>query len=593
MKRISLHLILNIGIITGLAFLSPNRALAVCAPTNLPAGVTCDICAPDIPGLGVDCNAATSAPIGFPSLADAVDNALPGEVICIADQTREPPIPTLPADPTVLDLPLCPDGTTIARPAHVMISQAFGAPFLDSVSGLIIAGCNTARVGPGTTPPLGDLIYICPGAGNIIIRDLEIGETGDDTAIVVDNTGTDVFDDDGTAIKSVKFVDNDIGVHLLPGADRHNISGSNAISNRVGFLIESELNLLRGNQAKENVENGFEFRNGQNNIRNNRADENGANGFDFDASVDNILHGNKARENAAAGFFFSADSGSNKLKSNQAMENGGVGYDMQSSLNTLLGNRAKENDEEGYRLAGGMSDYSRNKSEENSGDGYVVTGADSTFDRNFAKNNLKNGMNILSGENFFDRNQLRCNKETGLLVSDPGAGSENQIKRTLSCGNAVDIVTHFEYDVAANNDDLGGNKACNVKVDLELDGQVERTTRRSCFKGGTGSTSSGSGGGSGNSGDNKPPRCNMKADPRRGDAPLTVQFANKTKDPDGDFADMTFEWDFGDGSPLSTDVNPVHIYTQTGKHSVTIKATDKDNGVCTKEFRQVITVDQP
>ena len=596
MKRIRLHLaLLAIGMLGALGIWSPNTVQAVCAPTNLPAGVTCDKCAPDIPLLGVDCLAATGATAGFETLAEAVDAALPGEVICIADETREPPVPTLPSDPTTFNLPLCPDGVTTARPAHVMISRDFGTPFLNAVSGLIIAGCNTARVRPGDTTPsmTEDLIYICPQAGNIIIRDLEIGLTGDETAIVVENSGTSVNEDDGTAIKSVKLVDNDIGVHLLPGANRHNISGSNAISNRTGFLIDSELNLIRGNQAKDNTGNGFEVNAGQNNIRNNRAQENTGHGLVLSTSEGNTLHGNKAKENGLNGFEIGAASGSNVFKSNQAEQNGGAGYNIQSDSNEMLSNRAKKNDEEGFRLAGAMGEYSRNKSEENLGDGYVVTGADGTFDRNLAKNNIKNGMNIMSGENFFDRNQLRCNKETGLLIGDPGAGTENLIQRTLSCGNAVDIVTHFEYDVADNNIDLGGNKACNVKVDLELDGQVERMTRRSCFKGGTGSTGGGSGGGSGNTGNNKPPRCNMKANPRRGDAPLTVAFENKTKDPDGDFSDLTFVWDFGDGSTMSTDVNPTHTYTQVGKHTVTLTATDKDNGTCTKEFRQVITVDQP
>jgi len=51
------------------------------------------------------------------------------------------------------------------------------------------------------------------------------------------------------------------------------------------------------------------------------------------------------------------------------------------------------------------------------------------------------------------------------------------------------------------------------------------------------------------------------------------------------------EWDFGDGTPLSTDVNPLHIYDDPGTYNVRCVLFDPDN-VCADTITQVVTVDQ-
>lgn len=50
---------------------------------------------------------------------------------------------------------------------------------------------------------------------------------------------------------------------------------------------------------------------------------------------------------------------------------------------------------------------------------------------------------------------------------------------------------------------------------------------------------------------------------------LTTVFTNTTK-----FAN-SYEWNFGDGSAVSTQPNPQHAYTQVGTYSVTLKATNE------------------
>jgi carboxypeptidase T len=51
--------------------------------------------------------------------------------------------------------------------------------------------------------------------------------------------------------------------------------------------------------------------------------------------------------------------------------------------------------------------------------------------------------------------------------------------------------------------------------------------------------------------------------------------------------DLSFEWDFGDGSPLSNEENPVHTYTAAGSYTVTLAVT---NSVGSDLIMQVVEV---
>jgi PKD repeat protein len=66
----------------------------------------------------------------------------------------------------------------------------------------------------------------------------------------------------------------------------------------------------------------------------------------------------------------------------------------------------------------------------------------------------------------------------------------------------------------------------------------------------------------------------LQANRTNGPAPLTVQFTgSNSNDPDpGD--SIRFEWNFGDGSPLSEEANPTHTYTSPGNYTAVLKVTD-------------------
>ena len=65
-----------------------------------------------------------------------------------------------------------------------------------------------------------------------------------------------------------------------------------------------------------------------------------------------------------------------------------------------------------------------------------------------------------------------------------------------------------------------------------------------------------------------------------GFAPLTVDFVNNTK-----FA-VSYSWDFGDGSAVSTEENPTHLYETAGTYTVVLTATNEkgDSTVTRTDF---------
>lgn len=66
-----------------------------------------------------------------------------------------------------------------------------------------------------------------------------------------------------------------------------------------------------------------------------------------------------------------------------------------------------------------------------------------------------------------------------------------------------------------------------------------------------------------------PPVAAFTATPQTGIVPLTVDFTNQSTG-----LITGYEWDFGDGSPVSNDQNPTHTYTTAGTYTVTLTVTD-------------------
>ena len=73
--------------------------------------------------------------------------------------------------------------------------------------------------------------------------------------------------------------------------------------------------------------------------------------------------------------------------------------------------------------------------------------------------------------------------------------------------------------------------------------------------------------------------------PQTGPAPLAVQFTNTSKDA------TSVSWNFGDGSPASTEANPAHTFTKAGTYTVTLTASNYTGATSTKSAN--ITVKLP
>lgn len=76
--------------------------------------------------------------------------------------------------------------------------------------------------------------------------------------------------------------------------------------------------------------------------------------------------------------------------------------------------------------------------------------------------------------------------------------------------------------------------------------------------------------------------------PPEGYVPFNVDF-NST----GTIGAVTYSWDFGDGSPLSTDANPSHLYNSMGIYTVTLTVSSGPPNNCISTYQITVTAIQP
>ncbi|QXP59487.1 carbohydrate-binding protein [Olleya sp. HaHaR_3_96] len=78
---------------------------------------------------------------------------------------------------------------------------------------------------------------------------------------------------------------------------------------------------------------------------------------------------------------------------------------------------------------------------------------------------------------------------------------------------------------------------------------------------------------------NRRPIASIQSSYQTGTVPLTVSFnAAGAYDPDAADVITRYEWDFGDGSPINTQIAPTHTYTEIGDYQITLKVMDNRNG---------------
>ena len=76
--------------------------------------------------------------------------------------------------------------------------------------------------------------------------------------------------------------------------------------------------------------------------------------------------------------------------------------------------------------------------------------------------------------------------------------------------------------------------------------------------------------------------------PPEGYVPFTISF-NST----GTSGATSYSWDFGDGTPISTDLNPSHDYPSMGNYTVTLTVSSGAPNNCISTYQIVVIVIQP
>ena len=66
----------------------------------------------------------------------------------------------------------------------------------------------------------------------------------------------------------------------------------------------------------------------------------------------------------------------------------------------------------------------------------------------------------------------------------------------------------------------------------------------------------------------------LTTDKTDGASPLTVNFSSAGSLDEDPGDSIRYEWNFGDGSPISTEPNPTHIYTQRGRFTAVLTVFD-------------------
>ena len=70
------------------------------------------------------------------------------------------------------------------------------------------------------------------------------------------------------------------------------------------------------------------------------------------------------------------------------------------------------------------------------------------------------------------------------------------------------------------------------------------------------------------------PKAVLTTDKTNGASPLTVNFSSAGSLDEDPGDSIRYEWDFGDGSPMSTEPNPTHVYTQRGRFTAVLSVID-------------------
>ncbi len=291
-------------------------------------------------------------------------------------------------------------------------------PLLLMALGIVPAWAGTA----GTLTITEDTKLRSDHLGNIVVA--ADGITLDclgHTVSGVDETGIMVQDHRSVTIRDCRVTGFFNGIVLLGGTGNRLIDNTTSANLNAGVACaEAQDNLVKGNAADDNGNNGFQFSFCSGNaVRDNSATGNhGTGGFAFASSNDNRMLGNVADANGDAGFHLIGSSG-NRLAFNHARGNTvrGFGLFLASDGNTVVGNAASENLGDGFELGGSnRNTVKRNASWDNARGFEIYDAEQNRFIENTATSNDLNGFILFAtSHTTFAHNRSTSNGGNGFI----------------------------------------------------------------------------------------------------------------------------------------------------------------------------------
>jgi len=233
----------------------------------------------------------------------------------------------------------------------------------------------------------------------------------------------------GVTIRDCRVSGFDQGILLTArlgsGSNGNRLVDNAAFGNQLdGVRVnESERNVLTGNIASSNGENGFALLGNSNIVTQNQAFDNEGFGFVVGAEHrDIVFSANISEGNRQVGFAISGTG--HTLLRNRAANNGINGFWIAGSSISVRQNRAVRNGDHGFWITADSISVRRNRAVRNGVDGFAISEGfrHDAFYGNTSIRNRDHGFAILGTEHTFVRNNASENGLVGFAVGGFGSG---------------------------------------------------------------------------------------------------------------------------------------------------------------------------
>jgi CSLREA domain-containing protein/uncharacterized repeat protein (TIGR01451 family) len=449
--------------------------------------------------------------------------------------------------------------------SNIGIRADFGAALPNGQNGILInAGANNNIVGVAGEDILSANVISGNNAAGVAIS----GTLTNENQLIEARIGVD--------LTAASAFPNALGVQLANGANNNIIGNGNFIiaNTSVGILLDSGAQnntITNGNLIRDNGGSGIFIANGASNntiTNQNNIVANGQNGVEISgaSTAGNDVVANNINTHGQNGVVIRLGANNNTVVSN-VIENNAVNgiaiVNNGSNNNQVQDNIIRGNQSAGVTITGNalQNTISENSILNNDGEGIDLLGNGATAndpgDPDTGPNNLQN----------FPEDLLAIDTGESTLVGGVMDGGANEPFRIEAFSNASPNALGIEgdrFEGAVN----GPNGEFTLTLPQGIAPRLITLT----------TTDS-----DGNTSEFSPPvtilivQAAFAATPGIGIAPLNVSFTNQTTvEPTG--TAVTYNWDFGDGSPDSNLVNPTHTFSQPGTYTVTLTAT-VSNGV--------------